>query len=74
MAVVVTPVSTTLRLQVQTATNAEGEPVYRLRTFNRVKPEAADQDVYDVARALAGLQIYPVVAISRVNENNLNGA
>ncbi|MGB9860131.1 MAG: DUF1659 domain-containing protein [Moorellaceae bacterium] len=71
MAVRSIPVSSTLRLQVQTGTGADGEPVYRLRSFTRVKPEAADEDVYEVGRTLASLQMYPVAAIVRVNESHL---
>ncbi|MGI9951656.1 DUF1659 domain-containing protein [Moorellaceae bacterium AZ2] len=72
MAVVVTPISASLQLQVQVGTNSEGEPVYRWRTFNRVKPGAADQDLWDVAQALAALQTYPVVSVSRVQESSLS--
>ena len=72
MPVVSTPLASTLRLQVQTGTDSEGNPVYRLRSFSRVKPEASDQDVYDVAVALGNLQVHPVNAISRVNESDLS--
>ncbi|NLW07150.1 MAG: DUF1659 domain-containing protein [Clostridia bacterium] len=72
MPVVSTPLASTLRLQVQTGTDSEGKPVYRLRSFSRVKPEASDQDVYDVAVALGNLQVHPVNAISRVNESDLS--
>ncbi|WP_084785526.1 DUF1659 domain-containing protein, partial [Neomoorella mulderi] len=50
MAVISTPLATTLRLQVQTGTDATGQPVYRVRSYSRVKPSASDQDVYDVAQ------------------------
>jgi hypothetical protein len=72
MAVVSTPLSTTLRLQVQTGTDTGGKPIYRVRSYSRVKTDAADQDVYDVAHALGSLQLHPVNAISRVNESDLS--
>ncbi|OIQ10398.1 DUF1659 domain-containing protein [Neomoorella thermoacetica] len=71
MPVVSTPLATALQLRLQTGTDAAGQPVYRVRSYSRVKPAAADQDVYDVAQAIGGLQVYPVTAISRVNENDL---
>ncbi|MDN5348144.1 MAG: hypothetical protein PWP65_1708 [Clostridia bacterium] len=71
MAVIATPVDSSLRLMVQTGTDASGNPVYRYRTFNRVKPQAGDQEVYDVAQVLAGLQVHTLVGINRVNENEL---
>jgi len=72
MAVVNTPLATSLRLQVQTGTDAGGSPLYRVRSYSRVKPDAADQDVYDIAQALGSLQVHPVNAISRVNESDLS--
>lgn len=72
MTVINTPLASSLRFRIQTGTNANGQPIYRVRTYNRVKPEATDQDVYDVAQALGGLQVYPVTAISRVNEGDLS--
>ncbi|WP_258359871.1 DUF1659 domain-containing protein [Moorella sulfitireducens (nom. illeg.)] len=74
MPVISTPLATTLRLQVQVGTDAGGQPVYRVRSYNRVKPAAADQDVYDVAQALGSLQVYPVNAVSRLNENDLSAS
>lgn len=72
MAVVVTPQESSLRLTLQVGTGDGGEPIYRVRTYNRVKPQASDQNVFDVAQALARLQVHPVAAITRVNENNLS--
>ncbi|MBC7324301.1 MAG: DUF1659 domain-containing protein [Moorella sp. (in: Bacteria)] len=72
MAVINTPLATTLRLQVQTGTGADGKPLYRVRSYSRVKPSASDQDVYDVAQAIGSLQVHPVNAVSRVDENDLS--
>lgn len=71
MPVVVTPVDSSLRLQVQTGVDAKGNPVIVNRNFNRIKPEAADQDVLDVAQALGDLQTHTVYAIQRVMESSL---
>ncbi|MEW8959503.1 MAG: DUF1659 domain-containing protein [Moorella sp. (in: firmicutes)] len=74
MPVVSTPLASTLRFQVQVGTDANGQPVYRTRSYSRVKPGAADQDVFDVAQTLGGLQVHPVIAVSRVNENDLSAS
>lgn len=71
MAVEVTPLSSRLSLRMHTGTDGEGNPVFRTRSYSGVKPSAADQDVYDVALAIAGLQQHSVEEISRVNENGL---
>ncbi|MEW6458666.1 MAG: DUF1659 domain-containing protein [Bacillota bacterium] len=35
------------------------------RRWSNVKPDAADQNVYDAALALAGLQVHPLNAVQR---------
>lgn len=67
MAINKVPANTILRLELRTGVNASGNPIYRNRSLNSVKPTAADQDLFDVATALSGLQEYPLNGISRVD-------
>ena len=71
MALAVTPLQTTVRLRVQVGTDAGGDPILRSRNYDQVKPAAQDQDVFDVAQALAGLHRDPVVQVVRVDEKAL---
>lgn len=71
MAVLVQPMEASLRLVVMEGTTAEGEPIQRVRTYNRVKPEADPQQVYEVGRYLASLQVYPLVDVQMVVESIL---
>jgi len=71
MAVIATPVQSSLRLVVQTGTDTNGNPVYRNRSYSRVKPEVPDADVYDVANVLAGLQTNPLFAVQRIVTDEL---
>ncbi len=64
----VQPVDSRLRIRYELGLNQEGNPVYSTRTYSGIKPESDDQDVYDIAVVLTGLQEYPVASISRVNE------
>lgn len=66
MAIVASPVQATLRLVVETGVDDRGNPVYRSRSYNRVKPESSEQDVYAVAVALAGLQQNPLQGVQLV--------
>lgn len=63
--------STRLVVKVQTGTNAAGSPVYRQRSFTNAKAAAADSDVYAIGQGLGGLQKYPVISISRLDDNTL---
>lgn len=67
MAVSKVPANSVLRLELRVGVNAGGNPVYRNRSLNNVKPTASDQDLFDVAVALAGLQEYPLNGVSRVD-------
>ncbi len=71
MAVTKVAGGTVLRLKLQTGEGEGGSTVYRLRSFSNVKPEASDQDLYDVAEALAGLQEYPLGGILRIDTSQL---
>lgn len=67
MAVSKVPANSVLRLELRVGVNSSGNPVYRNRSLNNVKPTASDQDLFDVAAALAALQEYPLNGISRVD-------
>ncbi len=60
-----------LRLEMQHGVDGNGNPVYRTRTLNNVKPAAAAQDLYDVSVALAGLQEHPLNAVHQVDVGRL---
>jgi len=71
MAVDRIPGGTVLQLEFQTGVDPEGNPVYRNKSLSSVRPEAADQDLFDVAVALAGLQEYTLNRISVREVNHL---
>jgi hypothetical protein len=62
MAVVVTvPRDSALQLRLVVGSNPEtGAPIVNSKTFNKIKSAAIEQDAYDVATALVGLQKYPL--------------
>ncbi|AEE97722.1 DUF1659 domain-containing protein [Mahella australiensis] len=71
MAVEVRPTVTRLRINMDYGTDANGRKLTRSKSFNNVKPDAADQTIFDVAIALADLQEHPVTAIRKVSESDL---
>ncbi|MEW5762565.1 MAG: DUF1659 domain-containing protein [Bacillota bacterium] len=74
MAVTSTPLASLLELEVQTGTDAAGQPVYARIRFRNVKASATDEDVYAVGQALAGLQVHPLADVRRVDTEELAGA
>lgn len=45
MPVLVTPLTSKMKLQFRTGVDGEGKPVYRSKTVSKVKTDAPDQDV-----------------------------
>ena len=67
MAVNKVPTGCTLRLEFQTGVDISGNPVFRNKSLNNVKVAAADQDIYDTAQTLSGLQANTLNSVSRVD-------
>ena len=60
-----------MRLQLQTGVDGNGDPVFRNKSLTNVKPEALDQDVFDVAQTLAGLQESILADVLRIDSARL---
>jgi len=71
MAVNNVPIETTLRIQVQTGVDTNGDPIYRNKNMRNVKTDAVDQDLFDVAQSLANLQNYTLTSIQRIDNARL---
>jgi len=72
MAVLVTPLTSKMKLQFQTGVDGEGNPVYKSKTISKVKTAAVDQDVFDTANALSGLCADVLSAVTRIDDSDLS--
>ena len=52
MAITQVPESTSLSIEVQSATDKAGDPIYAKKTFSNLRNDVATQDAYDVAEAI----------------------
>jgi len=73
MATVITvPRDSSLQFRLVVGTNPDtGAPIVNSKTFANIKSTALDQDVYDAATALVGLQKYTVDEIRLEKESQL---
>ncbi|KJS12619.1 MAG: hypothetical protein VR67_07635 [Peptococcaceae bacterium BRH_c8a] len=74
MAVNNVPVGSVLRLQLQTGVDGNGDPVIRNKSLSNVKADALDQNVFDVAQALALLQEHILESVLRIDSARLEEA
>ena len=71
-AVLVVPQDSKLQLRLVVGTNpSTGGPIIKIKTFSKVKSSVVDQDVYDVATTLVGLQKYPLDEIRLIKSSQL---
>ena len=73
MATVITvPRDSSLQFRLVVGTNPlSGAPIINSKSFGNIKSAALDQDIYDVATALVGLQKYTVDEIRLGQESQL---
>lgn len=62
-----------IAIKLQRGVSATGSPVYVTRNYP-CKPSAADQDIFDVAVALSGLQSQPVSSVQRIDTADILNA
>lgn len=74
MAVEVRPLNSTLQLTYDMGSDGDGKQIYRRRSYSNVKVDAADQDVFDVATAIIGLQTYSSTQIQVTDRKHLVNA
>ena len=71
MAVTINPIATRLQLRLNTGLDENFNPVYRTRSFSRVKPEAGNEDLFELAQELESLQVHTLNSVRRVDEVEL---
>ncbi len=66
------PYNSRLSLVFQTGTDPNtGAPILKTKSYSNVKSAATDDDVFDVANAIAGLQKYVLYEIQRTDKAKL---
>ena len=60
-----------VQLRLQIGTDDNGNPIYRTRTYSNIKEDRSDEDVFEIANTLGGLQEHPINNIIRVDQAEL---
>lgn len=62
-----------LRVRLDAGLNdSTGKTIVKSKTFSNLKYDANNQDVYDVAKALMELQVYPVIEVLKQDYTTLS--
>lgn len=65
-------VNSRLVLRLETDVDEQGQSIITNRAINRLRPDASNDNIKEVAEALAALQIFPLLGIVRIDENRLD--
>ena len=61
-----------LRVKLDAGLNdSTGNTIVKSKTYSNIKPEATSQAIYDVATALEGLQEFPVLEVTKIDNTTL---
>ncbi|MCO1600948.1 DUF1659 domain-containing protein [Desulfosporosinus nitroreducens] len=71
MAVIASSRDSVIVITIQTGQTPQGAPILRQRSLSNVRATATDQDVYDIAAALYGLQDHSLIGVRRDNRVDL---
>ncbi|MGN1402225.1 MAG: DUF1659 domain-containing protein [Bacillus sp. (in: firmicutes)] len=64
-------ISKQLRLSYQTGLDAEGFPVVKRKSFNNIDVAATSEQMLESAKAIAGLQDLPLLAVEQTDVQEL---
>lgn len=71
MAVVSTKTQSSVIIRYKTGVDAKGNDVFDSQRLSKINTASPDQDIYDVAEAMASLINYPVTQIIRDDQNSI---
>ena len=74
MAANLIPNESRVRATLQVGSDELGEPIYKSKTFSRVKPAATQDAVYSVMDIIIDLQEHPVSGYERIDYGQLEEA
>jgi len=63
-----------LKIQLDAGVDEKGNPKTKSKTFSKIKSTAVNEDVYDVANSLAGLQELSLMSVRRIDEIEITQA
>ncbi len=71
MTIIVNPLACRLQLRLNTGLDEDLNPIYRTRSFSNVKPGTDNQELFELANEIEGLQVHALNAVRRVDEVEL---
>ncbi|NLU35635.1 MAG: DUF1659 domain-containing protein [Clostridiales bacterium] len=68
------PLNTRVQIQFDLGTDGDGKKLTASKSIANIKPDASDEDIFEVVSSLLALQSYPVNYIRKVAQADLVAA
>jgi len=72
MGVVSTPNASSLKMRFECGKDYNNKLIIKSRTYSKVRPEATDEKVHQVAGAIASLQQYTLIEVAKIDNTTIS--
>ncbi|MBS5787813.1 MAG: DUF1659 domain-containing protein [Clostridioides difficile] len=72
MAIVSTKNASSIKLSLDCSVDGKGKTVIKSKSFNNLKSDATDDDIYEVVESTIGLQDFTLLKVNRIDNSTLS--
>ncbi len=72
MAIVSTKNVSSIKLSLDCGLDDKGKTIVRSKSFNNLKSDAIDDDIYEVVESVMGLQDFTLLKVNRIDNSTLS--
>ncbi len=72
MAIVSTKNASSIKLSLDCGVDGKGKAIVKSKSFNNLKSDAIDGDIYEVIESIMGLQDFALLKVNRIDNTTLS--
>jgi len=72
MAIITTKNASSIKLSLDCGVDGKGKTVIKSKSFNNLKSDATDDDIYEVIESTIGLQDFTLLKVNRIDNSTLS--
>lgn len=72
MAIISTKNASSIKLSLDYGIDVKGKTIVKSKSFNNLKSDAIDDDIYEVVESIMGLQDFALLKVNRIDNTTLS--
>lgn len=72
MAIISTKNESSIKLSLDCGIDGKGKTIVRSKSFNNLKSDAIDDDIYEVVESVMGLQDFTLLKVNKIDNTTLS--